>query len=137
MQMKLVSSLVFSYLSLTSCASYYSSLLTLLPFLGIYVCPTCTTATGRRTVSECHWSFLLTCLPRASAPHPTSCSLVENMSITFSLDYTAGILRINGALLFVCSMCSSSNRQRSVLSVVRLCYLHASVAQAPFHITVV
>ena len=57
-------------------------LLTALVFAGIYVCPSCTTSTGRKTVSECHWSFSLTS-PRASASHPASCSLVENMSITF------------------------------------------------------
>lgn len=97
--------------------------LTAFRFSGIYVCPTCTTSTGRRTVSECLWSFPLTC-PLRHLRHIRHHVVLWK---TCPLPFRSIILRVSFTLMAHTFAClsfhvSSSNRQRYVLSVVRLCY---------------
>jgi len=100
--------------------------------ISIYVCPSCTTATGRKTVSECHWSFSLTYTLRASAPHPASCSLVENMSITFRSIISRAFFPLM-AHFCLSSPCVFKQSSACAFSSAPL----LSACQAPFHITVV
>lgn len=104
-------------------------------FTGIYICPACVTATGRRTVSE--YLFLLTllthpgylCCPRYPVVRET-CPL-PCCSITSRVFF-----RING-VLYLQHHVSSCIYQRYLLPLVRLRYLIPDVAQDMFNIAVI
>lgn len=81
----------------------------LIAFTGLYVCSTCTAATGRRTVSEYLLCFTSTYSPCASTSHlsPISCSLGDSMSITIFARLHCGlsIFRINGVYFCLSFLC--------------------------------